>query len=121
MRRLSEVCAHPIPRRLAVGRPPRGDERAVRHRQESTSRVVAVLPAGYDSEEPVNLGRGEEVWIKDLTDLIAARSGFEGEIVWDATKPNGQPRRRLGVSRAERQFGFRAGTAFEQGLARTID
>jgi GDP-L-fucose synthase len=61
-----------------------------------------------------------EISIKDLTHLIARLTGFEGEIHWDISKPNGQPRRRLDVSRAEREFGFRAGMDFEEGLRRTV-
>jgi GDP-L-fucose synthase len=75
----------------------------------------------YDGAEPVNLGRGEEIAIRDLASIIARKTGFGGEIVWDATKPNGQPRRMLDVSRAERAFGFRAATGFEDGLERTIE
>jgi GDP-L-fucose synthase len=74
----------------------------------------------YDKPEPVNLGSGEEISIRDLTNLIARLCEFEGEIVWDKTKPNGQPRRRLDTSRAEREFGFRVTVSLEEGLRRTI-
>jgi len=74
----------------------------------------------YDGAEPVNLGSGREVAIRDLAELIAELTGFTGEIVWDETKPNGQPRRLLDVTRAERLFGFRAQTDFREGLERTI-
>jgi GDP-L-fucose synthase len=74
----------------------------------------------YDGPEPVNVGTGEEISIRDLARLIAELTGFDGEIVWDATKPNGQPRRRLDVSRAEELFGFRARTSLRDGLERTI-
>jgi GDP-L-fucose synthase len=74
----------------------------------------------YDGAEPVNLGTGEEISIRDLAELAAELTGYEGEIVWDTTKPNGQPRRRLDVSRAEQLFGFRASTPFRAGLERTI-
>lgn len=74
----------------------------------------------YDRPEPVNLGSGMEISIKDLTETIARHVGFKGEIRWDTSKPNGQPRRRLDVSRAEREFGFRAQTGFEEGLRRTV-
>ncbi|MFZ0341654.1 MAG: GDP-L-fucose synthase [Gaiellaceae bacterium] len=74
----------------------------------------------YDGPEPVNVGSGEEIPIRDLAALIAELTGFEGEVVWDSTKPNGQPRRRLDVSRAEELFGFRARTALRDGLERTI-
>jgi GDP-L-fucose synthase len=75
----------------------------------------------YDGADPVNLGTGEEISIRELAELTAELTGYEGEIVWDATKPNGQPRRRLDVSRAEELFGFRARTPFRQGLERTIE
>src|SRR5574341_1314138 len=73
----------------------------------------------YDKPEPVNLGSGMEISIKDLTHTIARHVGFTGEIRWDASKPNGQPRRRLDVSRAEREFGFRASVGFDEGLRRS--
>lgn len=75
----------------------------------------------YDKSDPVNLGSANEISIKDLVELIARLTGFAGEIVWDTTKPNGQPRRKLDTSRAEREFGFRSTTSFEEGLRRTID
>jgi GDP-L-fucose synthase len=75
----------------------------------------------YDGPEPVNLGAGFEITIKDLAGLIARLMDFHGEIVWDHTKPDGQPRRMLDVSRAEALFGFRARTKFEDGLRATID
>jgi GDP-L-fucose synthase len=75
----------------------------------------------YDGADPVNLGTGEEISIRELAELTAELTGYEGEIVWDATKPNGQPRRRLDVSRAEQLFGFRAQTQFREGLERTIE
>jgi GDP-L-fucose synthase len=69
----------------------------------------------------VNLGSAEEISIKNLLETIAELTGFAGEIVWDAEKPDGQPRRSLDTSRAEREFGFRAQTSFRDGLKRTID
>ena len=75
----------------------------------------------YDGPEPVNLGAGFEITIKDLVSLIARLMNFRGEIVWDHSKPDGQPRRMLDVSRAEKLFGFRAKTKFEEGLRKTID
>jgi GDP-L-fucose synthase len=75
----------------------------------------------YDGAEPVNLGTSEEISIRDLAELIAELTGFEGEIVWDTSMPNGQPRRRLDVRRAEQLFGFRAQTTLREGLARTIE
>jgi GDP-L-fucose synthase len=75
----------------------------------------------YDGPEAVNLGAGFEIKIRDLVELIARLTGFAGGIRWDASKPDGQPRRSLDVSRAERLFGFRAQVGFEQGLQRTIE
>jgi len=75
----------------------------------------------YDSPDPVNLGVGHEITIKDLVTLIARLSGFRGELRWDASKPDGQPRRALDTSRARERFGFKAGTSFEEGLQRTIE
>jgi len=74
----------------------------------------------YDGAEPVNLGTGEEIAIRDLAEHVGELTGFDGDIVWDTSKPNGQPRRRLDVSRAEELFGFRARTTFRDGLERTI-
>ena len=74
----------------------------------------------YDKADPVNLGRGEEISIRDLATLIAEKVGFTGTIVWDASRPNGQPRRMLDVSRAEREFAFRAGTSLDQGIDKTV-
>jgi GDP-L-fucose synthase len=80
-----------------------------------------VAAAGlYDSPEPMNLGSGCEITIRDLTHLVARLARFEGEIVWDATKPDGQPRRCLDVTRAREQLGFAARTSLEEGLKRTI-
>lgn len=75
----------------------------------------------YDKPEPVNLGSGMEISIKDLTQAIARLVGFTGEIRWDNTQPNGQPRRRLDVSRAEHEFGFRAQMGFDEGLRRMVE
>jgi GDP-L-fucose synthase len=75
----------------------------------------------YDGAAPVNLGSGEEIPIRELVVLISELCGFRGRIVWDATKPNGQPRRKLDTARAEREFGWRAGTSLREGLRRTIE
>jgi GDP-L-fucose synthase len=80
--------------------------------------VLAALR--YDQPEPVNLGTGEEISIKDLAELIGEATGFEGEIVWDTSKPNGQPRRKLDTTRAQELFGFEAKTPFREGVARTV-
>ncbi len=74
----------------------------------------------FNASEPVNLGSGREISIKDLAETIARLTGFEGELVWDTSKPNGQPRRALDTSKAERLFGFRARTDFEEGLKASI-
>jgi GDP-L-fucose synthase len=74
----------------------------------------------YEGSEPVNLGTGEEISIGELAELTAELTGYDGKIVWDTSKPNGQPRRQLDVSRAERLFGFRAATGLRDGLERTI-
>lgn len=75
----------------------------------------------YNGAEPVNIGSGMEISIKDLAHLIAKLTGFTGNIVWDATKPNGQPRRCLDTSKAAQYFGFKAATPFEEGLQRTVE
>jgi GDP-L-fucose synthase len=74
----------------------------------------------YDGPDPVNLGTGEEIAIGDLARLVRDATGFRGTIRWDASKPNGQPRRRLDITRAEDLFGFTAKVALEEGLARTV-
>ena len=75
----------------------------------------------YNSSEPVNLGSCHEITIKDLVALIAELTGFDGEIRWDTTKPNGQPRRKLDTARAEKAFGFKSSTHFRDGLKKTIE
>ena len=74
----------------------------------------------YEGSDPVNLGTGEEISIRSLAELVAELTGFEGELVWDSSKPNGQPRRQLDVSRAEQLFGFRARTPLRTGIERTV-
>ncbi len=81
---------------------------------------VVLATERYDGAEPVNLGSGVEIAIRDLAPVVAAAVGFTGRITWDASKPNGQPRRGLDTSRAERAFGFRALTPFAEGLAATV-
>jgi GDP-L-fucose synthase len=81
---------------------------------------VVLAALRYDGAEPVNLGTGEEISIRELAEVIAGATGFEGEIVWDTSKPNGQPRRKLDTSRAEQLFGFQAQTPFREGIARTV-
>ena len=82
---------------------------------------IVLATESYDAPEPVNLGSGTEISIKDLTELVARLTGFEGELRWDASKPDGQPRRRLDVTRARQAFGFEASVALEDGLTKTID
>jgi GDP-L-fucose synthase len=81
---------------------------------------LALMTERYDKSDPVNLGSGQEIMIKDLAGLIKELTGYQGEIRLDPSKPNGQPRRCLDVSRAEREFGFRAKTDFRTGLRETI-
>jgi GDP-L-fucose synthase len=88
---------------------------------EDAAEAIALAAEKYDGPDPVNLGSGNEISIKDLAEIIANLTGFSGKLVWDASKPNGQPRRGLDVSRAERLFGFRSKTTFEEGLRRTIE
>jgi len=88
---------------------------------EDAAEGIVMATEKYDGSDPVNLGSGREISIKDLALLIARLTGFEGRMVFDTSKPNGQPRRALDTTRAEQYFGFRAGTDFEQGLQKTID
>ncbi len=88
---------------------------------DDAARGILLAAEHYDDAEPVNLGSGEEVPVRDLAEMIARMVGFDGELRWDPSKPDGQPRRRVDVSRAERTFGFRAETGIEEGLERTID
>jgi GDP-L-fucose synthase len=88
---------------------------------EDAARAIVLAAERYDGPEPVNVGAGFEIKIRDLVELIARVMGFSGEIRWDASKPDGQPRRCLDTSRAERLFGFRAQTRFEDGLRRTVE
>jgi GDP-L-fucose synthase len=81
---------------------------------------IVLASLRYDGSEPVNLGTGEEISIKELAELIGEATGFEGEILWDTTKPNGQPRRKLDTTRAKELFGFEAQTPFREGIARTV-
>ncbi len=88
---------------------------------EDAAEGILLATERYNGAQPVNLGSGFEISIRDLAELIRRLTGFEGELVWDTSKPNGQPRRALDISRAEKYFGFRAGTNFEEGLRRTIE
>ena len=88
---------------------------------EDCAEGLVLAAQSYDKSEPVNLGAGFEISIKDLTEKIVGLTGFTGRIEWDATKPDGQPRRCLDTSRAEHEFGFRARIGFDEGLQQTID
>jgi GDP-L-fucose synthase len=88
---------------------------------EDAARGIRMASAGYDGSAPVNLGAGFEITIRDLAALVGRLTGFSGQIRWDPNLPDGQPRRSLATERAERLFGFRATTGFEDGLKRTID
>ncbi|MFZ5807973.1 MAG: GDP-L-fucose synthase family protein [Chloroflexota bacterium] len=88
---------------------------------EDAAEGILLAAERYNGAEPFNLGSGMEIRIKELAELIAKLTGFQGQIVWDTSKPNGQPRRALDTSRAERFFGFRAQMPFEEGLRRTIE
>jgi GDP-L-fucose synthase len=88
---------------------------------EDAAEGILLAAEKYDGAEPVNIGSGFEIRIKDLAELIARLSDFRGKIVFDPDKPNGQPRRALDVSRAEKEFGFKAKIGFEEGLRRTIE
>lgn len=82
--------------------------------------AVVLAAEKYNGPEPVNVGSGQEISIRDLAEVIRTKIGFEGEITWDVSKPNGQPRRRLDTSRAKKFFGFEAMMPFEKGLLETI-
>jgi len=87
---------------------------------EDAAEGIVLATERYDKPEPVNLGSGQEISIKDLADLVKRLIGYQGMIVWDTTKPNGQPRRLLDVSRAEQEFGFKASSSLFDGLAAMI-
>jgi GDP-L-fucose synthase len=88
---------------------------------DDAARGILLAAERYNSSDPVNLGSGGEISIRSLAETIARLTGFEGELVWDVTKPNGQPRRALDTSRAWERFGFRAEVPFEEGLRKTIE
>jgi len=87
---------------------------------EDAAEGILLAAERYNESEPVNLGSAFETSIKDLVELIARLTGFGGKIVWDKTKPNGQPRRKLDTSRAKEKFGFESCVRFEEGLKNTI-
>lgn len=88
---------------------------------EDAAEALVLAAEKYDKPDPINIGAGFEISIKDLVNLIVKLMNFKGKIIWDTTKPNGQPRRRLDVSKAKREFGFVAKTTFEDGLKKTIE
>lgn len=87
---------------------------------EDAAKGIVLATKHYNKHHPVNLGSSHEISIKDLVNTIARLMDFNGKIVWDITRPNGQPRRKLDVSRAEEEFGFKSETSFEEGLKKTI-
>ncbi len=87
---------------------------------EDAAEAIVMASEAYNGEQPVNLGTGEEIAIRDLAGMIAVEVGFTGDIVWDKTKPNGQPRRALDVSRAKREFGFEAAHRLRDGIPKTV-
>jgi GDP-L-fucose synthase len=87
---------------------------------EDAAEAIVLASEHYNDPDPVNVGSGTEMSIKELVELIAELTGFKGHVVWDTTKPDGQPRRSLDTTRAEQAFGFHAQTDFREGLRRTI-
>jgi GDP-L-fucose synthase len=87
---------------------------------EDAAEAIVLATEQYNKSDPVNIGAGFEISIKDLVDLIVELTGFEGRIAWDSTRPDGQPRRMLDTTKAGEEFGFRAKTDFREGLTRTI-
>lgn len=87
---------------------------------EDAAEGIIMATEKYNKPEPVNIGAGFEIKIKDLVDMIVNLTGFTGTVIWDASQPDGQPRRMLNTSRAEKEFGFKAKMRFEQGLRKTI-
>ena len=125
--------SHVIPAliRKAVEAQERGDRQLVAWGDGSPTREflyvedaadgIVAAAEKYNGSEPVNLGSGYEISIKDLTEMIIHLTGFEGELIWDTEKPNGQPRRGLDVSRAKEYFGWQSQVPFEEGMRRTIE
>jgi GDP-L-fucose synthase len=88
---------------------------------EDCAEAIVKAAEWYNEAPPVNIGVGSEITIKELANLISSMVGYEGQIVYDTSKPNGQPRRCLDTSRAFQEFGFKAKTSLEEGLKKTID
>ena len=87
---------------------------------EDAAEGIVLATERYDESEPVNLGSGEEISIRNLVTMVAAEVGFQGAVRWDLTKPNGQPRRSLDTSRAKKAFGFESRTQLQEGIAKTV-
>lgn len=124
IRKCVDAMSQPQPSNL----PPRtitiwGTGRATREflYVEDAAEGILLATEKYDNPDPVNLGAGFEISVKDLLDLIVRLTGFKGEIFWDSSKPDGQPRRMLDISKAKKEFGFRSKTSLEEGLSKTID
>ncbi len=125
--------SHVIPAliRKAIEAQERGDKELVAWGDGSPTREflyvedaadgIVTATEKYNGSEPVNLGSGYEISIKDLTEMVIRLTGFEGKLVWDTSKPNGQPRRGLDVTRAKKYFGWQAQVPFEEGMRRTIE
>jgi len=88
---------------------------------DDAAEAILLAAEKYNEGDPVNLGSGQEISIRDLAYMISDLTGFQGKIVWDSTKPDGQPRRRLDIGRAYELFGFRASTPLKTGIRQTID
>lgn len=88
---------------------------------EDCAEAIVSAAESYDKPDPVNIGSGKDIKISDLARIIAKLTGFEGKIEWDRSRPDGQPKRRLDVKKAQKEFGFRAKTSFERGLEETVN
>jgi GDP-L-fucose synthase len=88
---------------------------------DDAARAIVLATEHYNRPDPVNIGSAEEISIRDLVDRIISETKFQGQVLWDASKPDGQPRRKLNVERAQREFGFRAMVPFAEGLRRTVE
>ena len=87
---------------------------------EDAAEAIILAMETYNKSEPVNIGAGFEISIRDLTELIVELTGFRGKITWDTTQPDGQPHRMLDTTRARNEFGFQSKTGFREGLQKTI-
>jgi GDP-L-fucose synthase len=88
---------------------------------EDAAEAIILAMERYNKSDPVNIGAGFEISIKELVELIVELTGYKGRIIWDKTKPDGQPRRMLDTTKAHREFGFKAKTDFKEGLRKTIE